>query len=307
MKVLFAVDGSAGSFDAVGQVGRLLAPGKDEVALYCSPPVMHRKISVTSQEVLARAQQGLVDAVFAEARQKLPAALQASAQTITDANDARHGIVAAAEKWGANLIVVGARGLGTFQRLLLGSVSRAVVHASKIPVWVARPAEKKGESRRGFNLLLACENPDLGCRGAEILSGFNWPEGSTCRTLTVVASMFAGQVPAWLEQRARSPDVEQMVQAWAREHDEALRSMRAQMDEFGAKLPKLCRCAEPIVVEGEPADVISSTIARENIDLVVVGAYRKSWLTSTLLGSTSEAMLNHAGCSVLVVPHPTEA
>jgi len=306
MKVLFAVDGSAGSFDAVDQVGRLLAPGKDEVALYCSPPTIHRKSSVTSQEVLARAQQGLVDAVFAEARQKLPAALQGSAQTITDDNDARHGIVSAAEKWGADLIVVGARGLGTFQRLLLGSVSRAVVHASKIPVWVLRPAEK-GKARRGVNLLLACENPELGCRGAEILSGFNWPDGSTCRTVTVVASMFAGQVPAWLEQRARSPDVDQMVQAWAREHDEALRSMRAQMDEFAAKLPKLCRCAEPIVVEGEPAEVISATIAREKIDLVVVGAYRKGWLTSTLLGSTSEAMLSHAGCSVLVVPHPTEA
>ncbi len=306
MKVLFAVDGSAGSFDAVGQVARLLAPGKDEVALYCSPPVLHRKTSLTSQDVLARARQGFVDAVFAESREKLPAALQGSAQMITDAHDARLGIVSAAEKWGANLLVVGARGLGTFERLLLGSVSRAVVHASKTPVWVARPAEID-EPRRGANLLLACENSDLGCRGAEILSGFNWPEGSTCRTLTIVASMFAGQVPAWLEQRARSPDVEQMVQAWAREHDEELRSMRAQMDEFTARLPKRCRCDEPIVVEGDPADVILSAIAREHIDLVVVGAYRKNWLTSTLLGSTSEAVLNHAACSVLVVPHPTEA
>lgn len=303
MKVLFAVDGSAASLDAVSQVAPLLAPGKDNVALYCSPPAIRRASTVTSPDVLARARQGLVDAVFDEARRRLPEALQASAQTITDNHDARHGIVSAGEPWGANLLVVGARGLGTFERLLLGSVSRAVVHASKVPVWVARAAGGR-EARQGFNVLLACENPELGCRSAEVLADFTWPQGSTCRTLTVVPSMFAGKVPDWLQQRARSPDVEQMVQAWAREHDEELRSMRTHMDEFAAKLPKLCRCAEPIVAEGEPAGVILSAIAREKIDVVVVGAYRKNWLSSTLLGGTSEAVLNHAGCSVLVVPHP---
>jgi nucleotide-binding universal stress UspA family protein len=119
----------------------------------------------------------------------------------------------------------------------------------------------------------------------------------------VVASMFAGSVPEWLQQQARSAEVEQMVQSWAREHDEEIRSMREQMEAFTANMATPCRRTEPIVVEGEPADVILSTLAREKIDLVVVGAYRKNWLTSTLLGSTSEAVLNHAGCSVLVVPH----
>lgn len=306
MKVLFAVDGSAGSLDAVSQVATLLAPGKDEVALYCSPPTIRRIAAAMSPDVLARARQGLVDAVFDEARGRLPEALQASAQTITDNHDARHGIVTAAEQWGANLLVVGARGLGTFERLLLGSVARVVVHASKVPVWVARAGEGR-QGRVGVNVLLACENPELGCRPAEALAGFTWPEGSTCRTLTVVPSMFTGQVPDWLQQRARSPEVEQMVGAWAREHEDELRSMRVHMDEFAAKLPKRCRCAEPIVAEGDPASVILSAIAPEKIDLVVVGAYRKNWLSSTLLGSTSEAVLNHAGCSVLVVPHPTEA
>jgi nucleotide-binding universal stress UspA family protein len=301
MKVLFAVDGSAASLDAVGQVAPLVDPARDEVALYCSPPAIGRTAKVTSPEVLARAQQGLVDAVFDEARSRLPEAVKRSAQTITDNADPRHGILAAAESHGVKLVVVGARGLGTLERLLLGSVSRAVVHASKVPVWVSRSLAGR-DLGRGVQILIACENPQLGAPLADAIGGLSWPEGSTCRTLTIVPSMFAGQVPDWLQQRARSPDVEEMVQAWAREHDEELRSMRAQMNEFAARLPARCRRPEPIVAEGEPAGVILSTIAREKIDLVVVGAHRKNWLTSALLGSTSEAVLNHAPCSVLVVP-----
>jgi nucleotide-binding universal stress UspA family protein len=306
MKVLFAVDGSEGSFDAVGEVAPLLAPGKDEVALYCSPPSIRPGSAATSRHVLARARHGLVDAVFDEARRRFSADWQSAVHSIVGNQDARHGIVIAAEEWGADLTVVGARGLGTFERLLLGSVSRAVVHASKIPVWVAR-APGRRKSGESVNALLTCENSELGCRRAEVLSEFTWPKGSTCRTLTVVPSMFAGKVPEWLQQRARSRDVEEMVQAWAREHDEELRSMRASMEEFTTKLPAGLRRLEPIVAEGEPASTILATIASEKIDLVVVGAYRKTWLASTLLGSTSEAVLNHAGCSVLVVAHRVES
>ncbi len=203
---------------------------------------------------------------------------------------------------GAQLVVVGARGLGTLERLLLGSVSRAVVHASRIPVWVAR-AEPPQHDHPGVNILVACENPQQGCPHAQMLASFTWPAGSTCRTLSIVPSMFAGQVPEWLQKQARSPDVEQMVQAWAHEHDEELRSVQASMEEFTLQLPESCRRHEPIVAEGEPASTILSTVGQEQIDLVVVGAHHKNWLSATLLGSTSEAVLNHAPCSVLVVPH----
>ena len=42
MKVLVAVDGSAGSFEAVDQMGRVLGE-RDEIALYCSPPGVRDK------------------------------------------------------------------------------------------------------------------------------------------------------------------------------------------------------------------------------------------------------------------------
>lgn len=47
-------------------------------------------------------------------------------------------IVDLAERVGAGLIVVGSRGLGTVKRLLVGSVSLAVVHHVERPVLVVR-------------------------------------------------------------------------------------------------------------------------------------------------------------------------
>jgi nucleotide-binding universal stress UspA family protein len=300
MKVLFAVDGSDGSFDAVAQVAPLLASGTHELALYCSPPRLRRD-RTTNQAVLSRAREGLVEAVFEEARLRMPETLRAGVVTITTPDDPRHAIVAAAENWGAQLLVVGARGLTTLERLLVGSVSRAVVHASKVPVWVARPS-RPAKPHPGVNVLVACETPDLARRPAELLAALTWPEGSTCRVLTIVPSMFAGNVPEWLQQQARSPDVEAMVAAWAREHDEELRTTRVRMQEVCAKMPSGLRC-EPIVTEGEPSRVILSTIARENTDVVIVGHHRHNWLATGLLGSTSEAVLNHAQASVVVVPY----
>jgi nucleotide-binding universal stress UspA family protein len=49
-------------------------------------------------------------------------------------------IVDEAERWGADLIVMGSRGLGAWNRLLLGSVSSVVVHHAKCSVEIVRTA-----------------------------------------------------------------------------------------------------------------------------------------------------------------------
>ena len=301
MKVLFAIDGSAGSFEAVAQVAPLLAPGKDEVTLYCSPPQVRLESSAVSAELVPAVRTALADAIFAEAAKRLSTPWYPTVARIVGTKDARLGILAAAEQAQADLIVVGARGLNRFERLLLGSVSRAVVQASRVPVWVARP--RPAASNPGYHILLACETPERGRKPAQLLSGLIWPEGTTCCALTVISSIFAGHVPQWLEQQARSPDVEEMVRKWAREHEEEVRSNLAAIQGFVKDLPGVFSCTRPLVAEGEPAEQILSAVGREHADLVVIGAQHKRSAAATIFGSTSEAVLNHAGCSVLVVPH----
>jgi nucleotide-binding universal stress UspA family protein len=52
-------------------------------------------------------------------------------------------IVDEAESWGADLIVMGSRGQGTWGRLLLGSVSSAVVHHATCSVEIVRKPQNK--------------------------------------------------------------------------------------------------------------------------------------------------------------------
>lgn len=301
MKVLVAVDGSAGSFEAVNQIGKLLSAGADEVALFYTPPNV-RVSQTTDADLQARTREALAQVIFDEARKRLPVALQSAAQTIVGTQDPRVGVVQAAEKWGAELIAVGARGLGLLDRLLLGSVSRAVVNLSKVPVWVARTSTLPPHPT--MNLLVACESPELGRSGAELLGRLSWPAGVTCRMVTVVSPMFVGRVPEWVQRQARSPEVEAMVQNWAREHEEEVRANVERMQQFCRELPPPCRDCQTLVVEGEPATEILAAIAREKIDLVVLGIKRKRAFAQAILGSTSEAVLNHAPCSVLLVPQP---
>ena len=47
-------------------------------------------------------------------------------------------ILSAAEKSGADMIVMGSRGLSGIKELLLGSVSNHIVHYAKVPVVIVK-------------------------------------------------------------------------------------------------------------------------------------------------------------------------
>jgi nucleotide-binding universal stress UspA family protein len=59
--------------------------------------------------------------------------------TIT-AGDPKHVLLDEAERWGADSLFVGARGLSRIERFLLGSVSAAVAAQAHCSVEVVRPA-----------------------------------------------------------------------------------------------------------------------------------------------------------------------
>jgi nucleotide-binding universal stress UspA family protein len=301
MRVLLAVDGSDGSFEAIDQVAPLLRSDRDEVALYSHPPQVQVRIKNVARDVLEGAEESFANLIFAKARKRLGNQFEEKAHTILGHQDARRGVVVAAQQWSADLIVVGARGLNAFERLLLGSVSRAVVHASTIPVWVARP--RGSGSGRGWKVLLASESPATARRPATLLEQFAWPQNTEFTVMTVLASIFAGRVPDWLQQQARSPDVESIVQRWASEHDAEMRDNVAKVKELVESLRPPLSTARPLVTEGEPTASILATAARDKHDLIVVGSHQNRSTGGVILGSVSEAVLNSAGCSVLLVPH----
>jgi len=296
MRVLIAIDGSDGSFEAIQQVAPLLRASRDQLALYCRAPQVHTQI----KDAGATARGALAEAIIAKADSHLPTEWQTARQVLLGQDDPRHDIVAAAEKWPADMIAVGARGLGMMKRLLLGSVSRAVVHASTVPVWIARP--RAASTPAGHNVLLTSERAAHTRKQAEFLSQLAWPGGTQFTLLSVCTSMVAGHVPDWLQSRAPSPEVAAMIQHWVREHDEEIARHLAELKEAVHDLPEPLRGAQTVVREGDPAGEILDTAAEGKHDLVVVGSKHKRDVASMIFGSTCEAVINHASASVLAVP-----
>jgi nucleotide-binding universal stress UspA family protein len=99
--------------------------------------VLQKSVRETARTVIDNAMRK-----FSEASDKT---LKISHEIIT--GPARQVIVEEAESWGADLIVMGSRGLGAWSRLLLGSVSSAVVHHAKCSVEIVRLS--RGVTERG--------------------------------------------------------------------------------------------------------------------------------------------------------------
>ncbi len=86
-------------------------------------------------EKLFSKRKGMGQAVLDDARQKLGNTTLDVHEELQEGPEAE-SILSVAENRQADLIVMGTRGLGAVQGLLLGSVSRKVIHYSSCPVMV---------------------------------------------------------------------------------------------------------------------------------------------------------------------------
>ena len=148
MKILLAVDGSSFSDSAVAEVGSRPWPPATEIKVVTAfqvPITPSPEVWTISDEYYpalehaAREQaQAVVDAAVAKLATRLHESLSLSGEVLN--GPAREAILDEAERWHADLIVMGSHGYGTWQRLLLGSVSQAVVsHANCSVEVVHRP------------------------------------------------------------------------------------------------------------------------------------------------------------------------
>lgn len=298
MRVLIGVDGSAGSLAATEFVGRLLSANDEVVFCYSAPQIHLRTARPPEPEVLQRAAQSLSAAVFQEAIGRLPAEVRGGAETVLSDQDPRLSLPQIAQEQQAGLIVVGARGDRT--DLALGSVARSVAHATSVPLLVVRPTGPSGKTG-GLRVLLAYDGSPSSHRAADVVSRFTFPPGSSGQVMQVIEGMFVGQIPDWLEKQARSPETEAMARAWVEEHEAEKRAAAEALAQFEQRLPEPFHNQPPIVAEGYPSDQILATLKSGNFDLAVVGARGLGRIARLILGSTSETILTHAPCSVLIV------
>jgi nucleotide-binding universal stress UspA family protein len=146
MKVLLPVDGSELSLEAVRMALRMRQDG-----LSLSAVLANVQEPASLYEILVAHDPDVIDQLSAEAGLH---ALQ-PARDLLDAagveyecevakGDPAHTLIDISERFGCEMVVMGARGASALRSAMLGSVSNEVLHASLVPVVIVKPADVEG-------------------------------------------------------------------------------------------------------------------------------------------------------------------
>jgi nucleotide-binding universal stress UspA family protein len=295
MKFFCGVNGSPESLAGVVLAGRM-AVADDRLALYYTPPRIEVPLPADGLEGSLR--ERLARAVLDEALQAVPANLRGNTETLIGNVRADAAMIEAAQQARADLIVLGARGGGPLAERPLGSTAQAVVRASDLPVLVARPTQ--GKPAAPLRVLLAVDETPASRQAVEFAARLSLPGGSAGKLVSVVAKAGA-DIPKWAETLHASPEAEEIRQAFDREQAAEVERRREALAGLARDCGRSLSLQPPLVLEGRPAEEILRLIAAEQIDLVVLGARRRSAWSRFLLGSVSDAVLTCASCSVLLV------
>jgi nucleotide-binding universal stress UspA family protein len=143
MKILLPVDGSELSLEAVRFAVRLARSG-----LHVSAVLANVQEPASLYELVVAHDAEVIDRISAEAG----AHALASAERLLNQSsvpfesevakgDPAHTLIDILERYGCNMVIMGARGKGTLRSALLGSVSHEMLHAAGVPVMIIKPEE----------------------------------------------------------------------------------------------------------------------------------------------------------------------
>jgi len=191
----------------------------------------------------------------------------------------REEIVRAVEEWPADLLVVGARGLGGVAGFLLGSVSETVARHVHCPVVVV-----KGRPRALASVLMATDGSDGANEAIRFVLSLPLAKNVRVRLLSVVEpvpypasapGMIRAQLRTMIRQleRERRANVEKVL-------DRAAQQLKTKLTRVTRSMPT-----------GHPARELVAAAASFDADLVVVGARGLGGIKRLLLGSVSERVL----------------
>lgn len=138
-KILVAVDGSKNSFKAIRHAAYLASSLKCEIGLlYVAQDIQAFTQTAYSYipDIIYHNATEFGQRVLAEAQKELPEEI--TVQTFLEFGSPLDIIPAFAKEQGYSLIVIGRRGLGVLQGLIMGSVSSHVLHHAPCPVLVIK-------------------------------------------------------------------------------------------------------------------------------------------------------------------------
>jgi nucleotide-binding universal stress UspA family protein len=142
MKILLPVDGSDISLEAVQFVIRMAGDGLNTRVVLANvqePSTLYELVVAHDPEVLAQVSASAGSHTLLAAQALLDAANIAYECEVAS-GDPAHTLVDIVERFGCDLVVMGASGTSSLRSALLGSVSNEVLHAAGVPVMIVKSA-----------------------------------------------------------------------------------------------------------------------------------------------------------------------
>ena len=293
MRVLVATDGSECANVAVDLVAGLdwpadtaievveVVPSGIQVFGGPWPPITPVDTSAFDRDIREQAGRNLRDAA------DQLAGPGRTVETAAAAGRAGDVIVSLAEQSGSDIIVVGSRGHGTLETMLLGSVSSEIVDHAHVPVLVAR-------GRTIERIVLAWDGSE--CAEATVPPLLEWMLFGGARV--DVLSVADAEPPWWVTAGMVSEETADEV------YHEAAAPSRLQHEEMAQEMADRLKAAgldaAPVSREGDPAETIVAYAKAHEADLIVLGTHGRTGLRRLLMGSVARNVLLHAHCSVLL-------
>lgn len=186
-------------------------------------------------------------------------------------------ILAKADDFKPNLIVVGARGQSAVDRVLIGSVSQKIVTEANCSVRVARGKIETDESP--IRLVIGYDGTKGADEVVQVVGQRNWSDDTEAKLIIVEDSALIRRSFAIEEEKIEEVGKKITEKLWVKGLEVSL-----------------------VMLEGNPKQILVEEAESWGADSIFVGATKfDDFLTKYLLGSVSSAVVTRAHCSVEVV------